>query len=154
MNLHTSIDAASTRLVAYKHRVYRVLSRFQSKIRNWIEKRKQIEWEVCEKYGTRQLCMEGPTDRYVQFICKLNRKHCRMLVGLLTGHINQQYMLHKMRWAKTSSCRRCGAGKGNVGTHSMRMPGFGEGKDADPGLCQDGFGTNKRGEAKRDRGPW
>ncbi len=63
------------------------------------------------KYGTSQLCLEGPTDRYVQFISKLDRKHCRMLVGLLTGHINLQYMLHKMRRVKTPSCRRCGAEK-------------------------------------------
>ncbi len=44
--------------------------------------------------------------------------------------------------------------KGNVGTHSMRMPSVRKGKDTDPGLCQDGPGTNKRGEAERDRGPW
>ncbi len=42
--------------------------------------------------------------------------------------------------------------KGNVGTHSMRMPGVGKSKDADLGLCQDGSGTNKRGEAEWDRG--
>ncbi len=34
-----------------------------------------------------------------------------MLVGLLTGQINLQYMLHKMRGAKIPSCRRCGAEK-------------------------------------------
>ncbi len=34
-----------------------------------------------------------------------------MLVGLLTGHINLQYMLHKMRRTKNFSCRRCGAEK-------------------------------------------
>ncbi len=34
-----------------------------------------------------------------------------MLVRVLTGHINLQYMLHKMRIAKTPSCRRCGAEK-------------------------------------------
>ncbi len=67
-------------------------------------------WKVCEEYGISQLCLEGPTDRYVQFISKLDRKHCRMLVGVLTGHINLQYMLHKMR-AKTHSYRRCGAEK-------------------------------------------
>ncbi len=33
-----------------------------------------------------------------------------MLVGLLTGYINLQYMLHAMRRAKTPSCR-CGAEK-------------------------------------------
>ncbi len=43
--------------------------------------------------------------------------------------------------------------KGNVGTHSMRMPGVGKGKDADLGLCQDGSGKNKRGKAAKDRGP-
>ncbi len=32
-----------------------------------------------------------------------------MLVGFLTGHINLQHMLHKMRRAKIPSCRRCGA---------------------------------------------
>ncbi len=35
-----------------------------------------------------------------------------------------------------------------VGTHSMRMPGVGKGKDAEPVLCQDGSRTNKRGEAE------
>ncbi len=64
------------------------LSRFKSKIRNWIEKRKQTEWKVCEMYWTSQLVLEGPTDRYVQFISKLDRKHCRMLIGLLTRHIS------------------------------------------------------------------
>ncbi len=44
--------------------------------------------------------------------------------------------------------------KGNVGTHPMQMLGVGKGKDADLGLCQDGFRTNKKGEAERDRGPW
>ncbi len=34
-----------------------------------------------------------------------------MLVGLLTRHINLQYMLNKMKRAKTSSYRRCGAEK-------------------------------------------
>ncbi len=37
-------------------------------------------------------------------------KHCRMLVGLLAGHINLHYMLHKMRRGKIPSCR-CGAEK-------------------------------------------
>ncbi len=32
-----------------------------------------------------------------------------MLVGFLTGLINLQYMLHKMRGAKTPLCRRGGA---------------------------------------------
>ncbi len=34
--------------------------------------------------------------------------------------------------------------KGNIGTHSMRMPSVGEGKDAHLGFCQDGSRTNKR----------
>ncbi len=64
-----------------------------------------------KKYGTNQLCLEGPTDRNVQIISKLDREHCKMLVGLLTRHINLQYVLHKMRRARTPSCRRCGAEK-------------------------------------------
>ncbi len=35
---------------------------------------------------------------------------------------------------------------------NTRMPGIGKGKDAELGLCQDGSGTNKMGEAKWDRG--
>ncbi len=34
-----------------------------------------------------------------------------MLLGLLTGHINLQYILYKMRRAETRSCRRCDAEK-------------------------------------------
>ncbi len=129
-----------------------VLSRFKSKISNWIEKRKQTEWKVCKKYWTGQLGLEGPTDRYVQFIRKLDRKHCRMLIGLQTWHINLQYMLRKMRRAKTSFMQEMRRRKGNIGTHSMRMPGVGKGKDANLGLYQDGSETNKRGEAERDCG--
>ncbi len=44
--------------------------------------------------------------------------------------------------------------KGNIGIYCMRMPGVGTGKDADLGLCQDGSGTNTRGEAEWDCGPW
>ncbi len=33
-----------------------------------------MEWKVCEGYGTSQLFLEGPTDRYIQFISKLDRK--------------------------------------------------------------------------------
>ncbi len=43
--------------------------------------------------------------------------------------------------------------KGNVGTHSVRMPGVRKGKDTDLGLCKDGSGTNERGEAEWDCGP-
>ncbi len=63
------------------------LSRFESKIRNWIEKRKQIEWKVCESMGPANCVWRDQLmGMYVQFISKLDRKHCRMLVGLLTGH--------------------------------------------------------------------
>ncbi len=43
--------------------------------------------------------------------------------------------------------------KGNIGTHSTRMPRVGKGKDADLGLYQDGSGTYKRGEPEWDCGP-
>ncbi len=42
-----------------------------------------------------------------------------MLIGLLTGHINWQYMLHKMRRAKTPSCRMLiGFLTGRINLHS------------------------------------
>ncbi len=104
-------EGARTRRIGPEPFLPYSINRFESKIKNWIEKRKPTEWEVYEKYGTSQLCLKGPTDRYVQFIGKLDKKHCRMLVGLLNGHINLQHMLHKMRRVKTPSCRRCGAEK-------------------------------------------
>ncbi len=55
----------------------------------------------------------------VQFISKLDRKHCRMLVELPIKHINLQYMLHKMRSATTPSYGRCGAEK-ETSVHILR----------------------------------
>ncbi len=144
---------ARTRPIGLKPFLSLSLSRFKSKIRNWIEKRKQTEWKVFEKYGTRQQGLERPTDRYIHFISKLDRKHFRILVGLLTGHINLQYMLHKMKRAKTSSCRRCGAEKEMSVHMPCECPVLKKSKDADCGLCQDGFGTNRRGDAEWDHGP-
>ncbi len=63
------------------------------------------------KYRYGQLGLEGPTDGHVQFISKLDRKHCRMLIRPPTGHINLQHMLHRMRKAKTPSCGKYGAEK-------------------------------------------
>ncbi len=76
----------------------------------------------------------GPADRYVQFISKLDRKHCRMEVGLLTRHINLQYMLHKMKRAKTPFIQEMRHRKGNVCIHSMWLTGVGKVKDANLGL--------------------
>ncbi len=91
-----------------------------------------------------------PTDRYVQFISKLDRKHCRMLVGLLIGHINLQYMLHKIRRAKTPSRRRYGVEK-ETSVHILWNAWCWKGKDADLGFCQDRSGTNKRYATEWDR---
>ncbi len=77
-----------------------------------------MELRVCRTYGARQLGLREPTDSFVQFISKLDRKHCRMLLGFLTRHVNLQYMLHKMRRAKTPLCRRYGVEKG-TSAHSL-----------------------------------
>ncbi len=42
-------EEARTRSVCPEPFLPLSLNRFKSKIRNWIEKRKQTEWEVCEK---------------------------------------------------------------------------------------------------------
>ncbi len=68
---------------------------------------KKSDWKKeTDRMASRQL-----TDTYVQFISKLHRKHCRILAGPLTGHINLQYILHKVGRAKNTSCRRCDAEK-------------------------------------------
>ncbi len=39
--------------------------------------------------------------------------------------------------SKDSLMQKMRCRKGNIGTHSMRMPGVGKGKDADLGFCQE-----------------
>ncbi len=50
-----------------------------------------------------------------------------MLVGFPTRHINLDYMQHKM-WRADSLLQEMQCRKGNVATHSVRMPGVGNGK--------------------------
>ncbi len=108
-----------------------------------------ISIKIKEKYGTSQLCLEEPIDRYVQFVSKLDRKRCRMLVGLLTGHINPQCMLHKMRRAKAPSCRRCGAEK-ETSVHILcECPLLEKVRMQTLGFAREQI----RGENERDRGP-
>ncbi len=76
-----------------------------------------------------------------------------MLVGLLTGYINLQYMLYKMRRAD-SLMQGMQRRKEDISIHSVWVPNVGKVKDADLRLCQDEYETNKRGEAEWDRGPW
>ncbi len=54
-------EGARTRPIGPKAFLPLSLNKFKSKIRNWIEKRRQTEWKVYEKYWTSQLCLEGPT---------------------------------------------------------------------------------------------
>ncbi len=56
--------------------------------------------------------------------------------------------------SKESLMREMWCREGNVRTQSMRMPGVGKDKDADFGFCQDGSGSNKRGETKQYCGLW
>ncbi len=62
-------------------------------------------------------------------------------------------MVERDEESKDSLMQEMGCRKGNIGTHSMRMPGAGKGEDAELGFCQDGSRTNKRDEAERDRWP-
>ncbi len=64
------------------------------------------EEKTYDRYGINQQCLEGPTGGYVQFKRELDRKHCRLLVGILMRHINSQ--LHKVERGKSSN-RKCGA---------------------------------------------
>ncbi len=77
-----------------------------------------------------------------------------MLVGLLIEHINKHYRLHKMRRVKNPSCRRCGVEKEMLKHILCEWPGVGKDKDADLGLGQDGFGSNKRDENEQYCGLW
>ncbi len=95
--------------------------------------------------------LSGRGYRYVQFISKRDRKHCRMLTGLVTRHTNLQSAQDEK--SKDSLVQEMRCNKGNIGTNSMQMPGIEKGKDADLGLYQDGSGTDKIGEAERNSGP-
>ncbi len=91
--------------------------------------------------------MESLTDRYVQFIGKLDRKHCRMLLGLLTGNINRQYiMLQRLRKTKAPLCRKCGTEKETLVQVLCECPNarVEKDKDADLGFCSNGSRINKR----------
>ncbi len=78
----------------------------------------------------------------VQFITKLVRKHCRMLVGLNWAYQSAVYTAQDEK-SKDSVTQEMRSRKGNIGTHSVWSHGVGKVKDADFGLCQGGYGTNK-----------
>ncbi len=83
-----------------------------------MESRKQTEWKNCRRCRTSHLCLEGLNDRYVRFMSKLDRKHCRMLAWLLTRYINLQYMPHNGE-SKNSLVRKMRCRKRNIGAYSM-----------------------------------
>lgn len=52
--------------------------------------------------------IESASDKYIEFIMRLDRKHTKLLVSLLTGHGATRYMWYKIGVAKSGSCRYCG----------------------------------------------
>ncbi len=54
--------------------------------------------------------------------------------------------------SKDSLVQNMWSRKGDLGAHSIWMLGVGKDKDADFRVCQDGSGTNKKGEAEQYRG--
>ncbi len=77
--------------------------------------------QVSGKIVNFRICLEGLTGRYIQYINKLNRKHCRTRVGLFTRYTDLSYTLHKMRRVKSPSCRKCGAGKETGVSHAEKV---------------------------------
>ncbi len=60
-------------------------SSYKSKMNSFIDKKKQAEQRARYAYGISQQYLKGLTDKYVQFVNTLDRKYCRLLVGLITG---------------------------------------------------------------------
>ncbi len=118
-------------------------SRYKCKTKHLIERCKHGQWKTCEKWKTSQICLEGPNDRYVQFINTLDRKCCRLLVGLLMGarYANLKYMPHKMGRKKSLSCRKCG----------LRVLHDRKGEELNPLQGSDITRPDKRSEAERRR---
>ncbi len=127
------------------------LSRYKSKIKNWIERRQQVEWKACEKYKISQIWLEKSNDRYVQYINKLNRKYCRMLVGLLTEHVNLRYMLQKIG-SKITIKQEMRCQKRNVGTYILWVSDITEGEEKNPWQGLDATRPDKRSETEWLRG--
>ncbi len=77
-----------------------------------IERRTDVNLETTLSGPVQQvgkLCSKDPTDGYVQLLFKLDKKHCRTMASLLTGHIGLQNMLRQMGVTKSPACKRCGA---------------------------------------------
>ncbi len=101
-------------------------SSYKFEIKNGIKRCRQMQQKICEKYRTSQICLEGPTDRYFQYINKLDGKHCRMLVGLLMRpakllYRTRQPEIHAAQdgGVKSPSSRKCDAEKKCRYTYSV-----------------------------------
>ncbi len=99
--------------------------------------KRKAEWKICESYGTSQLCLGGPTDEFVQHIGKLNRKHCRLSMGFVTGHMRLQCVPSKRNTSKAYSCRK-------YSTCSAWIPGIGKDRNTDCGYGPDAYSVLER----------
>ncbi len=100
--------------------------------------------EVRENYEIGQLCMEGPTDEYVRFIRKLDRKHCRLShVHTASDLVHHPCSIYCTRWGEQKIFMQgMWYGTRNVGSDFMRMPGSGNDKDKDLRLGPHGSESN------------
>lgn len=58
-----------------------------------------------------KLFIERPSSKLSWDITALERKQCRLVTGLLTGHCTFRRHLHIMSFLESATCRKCGQKK-------------------------------------------
>jgi hypothetical protein len=87
-------------------------------IRDWTTMNHKKYWESLTGLREAKGLIRGPSAKRVKELLKLNRKHLRCVVGLLTGHCHLKGRLFKLGLSDCPTCERCQE-KDETATHVL-----------------------------------
>jgi len=99
---------SSSQFIGPEPAVGRYAGLVRSLVKGETERKHQQRWDVLPSCRQAKEFLEGCKARTTKFLLKLSRAKIRVLIGVLTGHVNLNYHLNKIGIVSSPTCSKCG----------------------------------------------
>jgi hypothetical protein len=77
------------------------------KVKEWLKEGHSKHWAAAPGMRQSKLFIGWPSDILFRGLSALDRKQCRLVIGLLTGHCTLRWHPHIMGLLESAKCRKC-----------------------------------------------
>jgi hypothetical protein len=78
------------------------------KVKEWLKETHSKQWATVPSMRQLKLFIGKPSNKLSRDLMAMDKKHCKLVTGLLTGHCTLRQCLHVMGFSESTNCRKCG----------------------------------------------